>query len=134
MESAQPFGAFSMVAIQGQGQVVHLKGQVALDEHGKIVGKDDMAVQVDCALSNIEKVLASLGGQMRDIYALVHHVTDIEAFMKTGAVRTRFFSPPYPVTTTVEVSRLYDPELLVEITASAEIPKVRFISPDTDDV
>lgn len=125
----QPFGAFSMVAIQGAGQVVHLKGQVALDEDGVVVGHGDMPAQVDRALRNVELVLAELGGEMVDVYALTHHVTDIEAFMRTGSIRERYFAPPYPVTTTVEVSRLYHPELLVEITASAEIPRERFAAP-----
>jgi len=41
----KPFGAFSMGVIQGQGQIVYLKGQVALDQHGRVVGKGDMAGQ-----------------------------------------------------------------------------------------
>lgn len=122
----KPFGAFSMVAVQGAGQVVHLKGQVALDVDGNLVGADDMAVQVEQCLRNIETVLASLGGRMQDVYALVHYATDIEAFMQTGEVRTKYFQPPFPVTTTVEVSRLYRVDLLVEITASAEIPLDRY--------
>jgi 2-iminobutanoate/2-iminopropanoate deaminase len=40
-----PFGAFSMGVIQGAGQVVYLKGQVALDRAGEMVGKSDMQAQ-----------------------------------------------------------------------------------------
>lgn len=50
--------------------------------------------------------------------------------MACGEIRKRFFEPPYPVTTTLEVSALYDPRLLVEITAIAEIPKDRFVLPE----
>jgi len=67
---------------------------------------------------------------MEDIYSLTHHVTNIDEFIGTGHVRARYFSPPYPVTTTVEVTRLYDPALMVEISASAEIPASRFKTPD----
>ena len=49
--------------------------------------------------------------------------------METGKVRQEFFAPPFPVTTTVEVSSLYDPRLMVEITAIAEIPWARFKNP-----
>ena len=126
----QPFGTFSQAAIQGSGRVIHLKGQVSLDEAGNIVGENDMEQQVTKTLTNIETVLASVGGHMGDIYTLTHHVTDIEAFMNTGHIRNQFFKPPYPVTTTVEVSRLYHPLLLVEITASAEIPLDRFTEPE----
>ena len=44
---------------------------------------------------------------MEDIVSLTHYVTDIDAFMTTGDVRRRFFTEPYPVTTTVQVERLY---------------------------
>lgn len=124
-----PFGAFSMVALQGEGQIVHLKGQVALDAGGRVVGAGDMAAQVRQVLLNIQTVLASMGGTMADVLSLVHYATDIDAFMQTGAIRREFFTPPYPVTTTVEVARLYHPDLLIEISAVAEIPRDRFQRP-----
>ena len=124
-----PFGAFSMAVIQGDGQVVHLKGQVALDQQGRIVGAQDMRVQVRKVLENIQAVLASMGGRMGDVVSLVHYATDIERFMGTGDLRKEFFAAPFPVTTTVQVSRLYHPDLLIEITAVAEIPRERFHRP-----
>src|SRR5213593_3786598 len=95
-----PFGAFSMAVIQGPGQIVHLKGQVALDQQGHVVGPGDMRAQTRKTLENIEAVLPSVGGRMEDIVSLTHHVTDIEAFMRTGDIRHDFFVAPYPVTTT----------------------------------
>ena len=82
-----PFGAFSMAVIQGAGQVVYLKGQLALDKNGQVVGVGDMAAQTRQALENIKSVLAYLGGVMGDIVSLTHHTTDIKRFMETGAVR-----------------------------------------------
>ena len=128
----QPFGAFSMAVVQGDGRVVHLKGQVALDRDGNIVGRGDMQAQVRQTLENIRAVLGHFGGTLADVVALTHHVTDIEAFMAAGAVRQAFFAAPFPVTTTVEVARLYDPDLMVEITAVAEIPRERFKRPRSD--
>lgn len=125
----RPFGAFSMGVIQGAGQVVYLKGQVALDKDGRVVGKGDMSAQTRKTLENVQAVLAAVGGVMGDVFSLTHFVTDIEQFMKTGDVRREFFSQPFPVTTTVQVVRLYDPDLLVEITAMAEIPRGRFKRP-----
>jgi enamine deaminase RidA (YjgF/YER057c/UK114 family) len=124
-----PFGAFSMGVIQGDGQIVHLKGQVALDQNSQIVGHNDMKAQVRKVLENIETMLDHIGGLMGDIIFLTQYVTDIEAFMGSGNVRKEFFAPPYPATTTVEVSRLYDPDLMVEITAVAEVPRARFKHP-----
>lgn len=124
-----PFGTFSMGVIQGEGQTVYLKGQVALDSEGQIVGQGDMNVQVEQVLQNLRRVLAYVGGTMGDIISLTQFVTDIEAFMAAGAIRQRFFEAPFPITTTVEISRLYDPALMVEINAIAEIPKERFKRP-----
>jgi 2-iminobutanoate/2-iminopropanoate deaminase len=124
-----PFGAFSMAVIQGEGQIVHLKGQVSLDGAGEVVGPGDMPTQVRKALDNIRAVLASMGGQMSDVVSLTHHATDIERFMETGDIRREYFSASYPVTTTVQVQRLYHPELMIEITAVAEIPRDRFRRP-----
>ena len=125
----RPFGAFAMGVVQGEGKVVHLKGQVALDREGRIVGKGDVAAQTVKVLENIQAVLASVGGTMADIFQLAHYTTDIEAFMQVGEIRKRFFAPPYPVTTTLEVARLYDPDLMIEITASAELPLERYRAP-----
>lgn len=125
----QPFGAFSMGVLQGDGQIVHLKGQVALDAAGNLVGEGDLRAQTQQVLENIQTVLAAVGGRMGDILSLTQYVTDIEAFMSVGDVRLAFFAEPYPVTTTVEVVRLYDPRLMVEITALAEIPRDRFHGP-----
>ena len=129
----KPFGAFSQAVVQGSGKIIHIKGQVSLDIEGNIVGVGDTEAQAEKALENIESILSEFGGRMEDIYSLTHHVTNIEGFMKTGHIRTRYFNPPYPVTTTVEVSRLYHPDLLVEITASAEIPLDRYIEPHRSD-
>lgn len=124
-----PFGAFSMAVIQGDGEIVHLKGQVSLDAEGVIIGPGDMRLQVRQVLANIKTVLGAAGGQMSDIISLTHYTTDIQAFMQTGDIRTTFFSDPYPVTTTVEVAALYHSDLVIEITAIAEIPKARFTRP-----
>jgi 2-iminobutanoate/2-iminopropanoate deaminase len=126
-----PFGAFSMAVVQGDGRIVHLKGQVALDRGGAVVGAGDMRAQTRQVLENIRTVLAAFGGTMADIVSLTHYVTDIGAFMTTGDIRREFFAAPFPVTTTVEIASLYRPELVVEITAIAEIPRDRFRRPPT---
>ena len=124
-----PFGAFSMMTLQGDGQIAHLKGQVSLDASGAVIGAGDMRAQVDQVLRNIRSVLESVGGRMSDVIALTHYTTDIEAFMASGDIRATYFSEPFPVTTTIEVARLYRPELMIEITAIAEIPRTRFQRP-----
>src|SRR5215471_3856997 len=125
----QPFGAFSLGVVAGAGQTIYLKGQIALDPAGEVVAPGDMRAQTEQTLENIRAVLAHVGGVMGDIVSLTHYVTDIQQFMATGDIRRRFFAPPYPVTTTVQVAALYRPEIVVEITAIAEIPRVLFRAP-----
>lgn len=125
----QPFGPFSLAAVQGEGRIVHLKGQVALNAAGGMVGKGDMRRQVKQVLENIRAVLAGCGGEMRDVISLTQYTTDIGAFMLAGDVRKEYFTEPYPVATTVQIARLYDPALLVEIAAVAEVPRERFRVP-----
>jgi len=127
----QPFGPFSQAVIQGDGQIVHLKGQVALDRDGQIVGKGDLRAQLRQVLLNIQTMLQSMGGNMGDVASLTHYTTDMGWFLECGDIRREFFAPPYPVTTTVQVAALYHGELMIEIAAMAEIPRDRFKRPST---
>lgn len=125
----QPFGPFSQLRIQGEGRIVHLKGQVALDREGAVVGAGDMRAQLRQVLENIKIALASVGGEIGDIFSLTQYATDMEAFMQAGDIRRDYFAAPFPVTTTIQVMRLYRPEMMVEIAAVAEIPLDRFRLP-----
>ena len=80
-------------------------------------------------LENIQAVLAALSGEMGDILSLNQHTADIVAFITLGDVRAHYFKEFYPATTAVEVSALYHHDILVEITAIAEIPRGRFVHP-----
>src|SRR5262245_13160903 len=115
-----------MAVAQDAGRTVHLKGQVALDAAGQVVGKGDMRAQTRQTLGNIRAALGSACRQMAHIHSLTQYVTDIDAFRQTRDIRCEFFAEPYPATTTVEVVRLFHPDLVVEITATAEIPRERF--------
>lgn len=106
----KPFSAFSMGVVQGDGRIVHLKGQVPLGLKGDVVGPGDMHAQVRKTLENIRDTLAHVGGEMRE-------------------VSEGFFAPPYPVTTTVQVSAFFHRDILVEITGIAEVPRERFKEP-----
>jgi len=125
----KPFSVFSMGVVQGDGRIVHLKGQVPLDREGNVVGPGDMQAQLRQTLDNIRTMLAHVGGELRDVLSLTHYVTDIRAFMGTKDVRLSYFTEPYPVTTTVQVAALFHRDILIEITAVAEIPRERFKEP-----
>ena len=80
------------IAIQGDGRIVHLKGQVALDRNGTIVGAGDMRVQLRQVLENIRTALASVGGNMEDILSMTSYVTDMDEFLAASDVRRAFFA------------------------------------------
>lgn len=117
-----------MAVIQGDGQIVQAKGQVALDQRSQVVGALDMRARVRRALENIKCLLASVAGEMGDIVSLVHYATDIQRFMGKDDIRKEFFTAPFSVTTAVQVGRLYHPDLLIEVTAMAENPERAFSS------
>lgn len=123
------FGPFSHGVVLGDGVVVHLKGQIPLDADGEIVGVGDMTSQVTQVLENIKSVLKTVGGDMSHIVSVTQYTTEMDSFMAAGEVRRAFFSEPYPISTTLGVSRLYHPDVLVEISAIAEIPRDRYLSP-----
>ena len=113
-----PFGFTHIAKV---GVTVHISGQLALDQEGKIVGEGDMTVQTEKAYENLKKCLESVGATMRDIVFLRIFVTDLEEFKKTAEVRKKYFGKYRPATTGLEISRLYFPEALIEVEATAVI-------------
>jgi enamine deaminase RidA (YjgF/YER057c/UK114 family) len=99
------------------GNTVHVSGQLALDQDGKIVGEGDMVLQTDKTYENLKKCLESVGATINDIVMLRIFVTDLEAFQKTGDIRKKYFGKYRPATTGLEISQLYFPEALIEVEA-----------------
>ena len=118
----KPFGIFSSAAWQPEGKVLHISGHVAQDPDGNTVGVGDIRVQTRQTLTNIQAVLSSVGGEMSDIAKVTVFVTDMSTLADIHAVRAEFFDLPYSASTLVEVSRLVDPEWMIEIEAVAVIP------------
>ena len=122
---AVPFGAFSNAAWQPPGRVLHLAGQVGVDEDWNLIGPGDMVAQSRQVLQNLKVILNSVGGEMDDIVSVIVYVTEMEPLMAVHEVRKEFFSEPYPASTLVQVAALVKPEFLIEISAVAVIPEAR---------
>ncbi len=127
----QAFGCNSMGLVVGDGRQVLLSGQVAWDERRHVVGVGDMRAQAQQTFRNIQASLAAVGGEMGDIVAIVTYVTTPDGLRDIHDVRTEFFSPPYPVSTLVQVAALVEPDLLIEVTATAVVPEDRYRAPET---
>lgn len=110
-------------AAQGAG-LIFVSGQVALDPEGSIVGVGDMAEQARQAFRNLGAVLDAAGCSFADVLKLTYFVCDIGALASIRAARDEFIDTANPpASSLVEVSRLFMPELLIEIEAVALVPQ-----------
>ena len=118
---------FNQAVVEPEGKRVHLTGQVAWDRNGKVIGRNDAKKQTECAIDNIVKVLAELGGTLEDIVSMTMYYIRDQDLADIQSERTRRFKKATgPAVTGVKVAALVDPELLVELTAIAVIPDERF--------
>ena len=103
------------------GNHIWVSGTTATDENGKVVGVGDAAAQARYILQKIERVLKEAGVSIADVARTRMFVTDISQWEAIGRVHGEFFSEIRPVATMVEVSKLIDPDHLVEIEVDAYV-------------
>ncbi len=101
------------------GDLVFVSGQAALDENGQIVGPGDFDAQAHQTFQNLERVLQAGGSSLDRVVKVTIFLTDMANFGKIVELRGKWFGPPYPADTIVEVSSLALPELEIEIEAIA---------------
>jgi len=96
-------------------------GQISVDGSGAPLHEGDMAAQLGQAVDNLETVLTKAGYALSDVVRLTYYTTDVDAFMQAAAVgMTRLAEGNCrPASTLLGVARLFHPDILVEIEATA---------------
>ena len=102
-------------------RLIWVSGQIALDEHGKLIGRGDLETQTEQCIKNIETALKKLGASLDDVVQVTVFVKEMSGLKTIHEVRLRYFKEPYPTSTLVEVKGLVNPDALIEINAMAAV-------------
>ncbi len=101
------------------GDHVAVAGTTATDSEGKVLAPGDAYGQAVHIFRKIEAALAEAGARLDDVVRTRMFVTNIDDWEKVGRAHAEFFQKIRPATTLLQVSRLIDPQVLVEIEADA---------------
>jgi enamine deaminase RidA (YjgF/YER057c/UK114 family) len=107
------------------GNIIEIAGTTSV-RNGEIKGKGSAYEQTKVILLTIEEAVKGLGGKMSDIVRTRIYLTDISKWEEVGKAHGEVFSEIRPAASMIEVSALIDPELLVEIEATAIVSEHNF--------
>jgi len=108
----------------GNCKMVIMSGQVALDPKGNLVGPNDIAKQTEQVFRNLKSIVEAAGGKMDHLVKLGYFNTDVSRIADIRVIRDQFINTKTPpASTLVQVNKLFREDVLIEIEATAIIPK-----------
>jgi reactive intermediate/imine deaminase len=119
---APPIGVFSpAVKVPAQGHLIYVSGLTARTADGKTHAPGDVTAQTRFILENLKTILAEGGATLDDVVRVVVYIRNMNDFKAIHAVRAQYFTKDPPASTMVEVSRLVNDDMLIEIEATAVV-------------
>ena len=115
---------FNISAAVRSNGMLYLSGMTAINDAMEVVGPGDMEAQIQRIYERLHNALAAAGLSLSDVVTEVAYTTDIARLARSAHVRDRCYrlaNAAPPAVTAVEVSRLFFPEALVELVATAEL-------------
>ena len=100
------------------GNVIEVSGTTA-SEDDKVIGVGDVTLQAEYIFKKIEHTLVEAGFSLKDVVRTRIFMTDISLWEEVAKVHSYLFEDVMPASTLIEVSKLIDPDLLIEIEATA---------------
>ncbi len=103
------------------GDLVFVSGTVAWGPDGKLVGKGNVYAQAAQTIKNIEAYLQQAGASLKDVVRTRIYLTDMSRWQEVARAHREAFGDVRPASSLLEISRLAEPEMLVEIEAVAVV-------------
>jgi 2-iminobutanoate/2-iminopropanoate deaminase len=117
MKPVRPYYS-QAISVEGAGKTIFVSGQTWDPKLGG-PAREDLGAQAEYALEGMKAILEGAGSSMDDVVKVNFYITNIENSGKLIQVRYRYFGKSLPSSTLVEVSKLWHPDLLIEIDAIA---------------
>lgn len=123
---SRPIARYSpatLTPVSATHALLSISGQVAVDAEGATVGAGNARVQAEYVFDRIDALLDAAGATRAHLTSVVIYVANMADFAVISPVRDEYMPEPPPASTLVEVSRLAVEDHLVEISATAVVPR-----------
>ena len=109
--------------VSGSQRTIFLAGQISVDAEGSPLHAGDMRAQIEQAMDNIQTVLREAGAALSNVVRLNYYTTDVDRCLEAWDALSARLSEAgcRPASTLLGVERLYHPDILIEIEATAVV-------------